>query len=167
MIGSFVAPSGKAALGVGKSSALKPGAESPLFSKTGGCFSLKSGESVLQGCFGCNGHASRFRHQLRIRIQRSGSKTRKLRCLLACEYLVTPRDLRDDGPGSLRGCRPGPDRYHRNFVIATSRSCGLLRRNAFNDIPRPAAFPITYPFLFIAQPILDECIGLNASDLPH
>src|SRR5258708_2122690 len=116
-IGSFVTPSGKPALGVGKSTLREERARRALlFSKTGGLLPIEVLESVLQGCFGCDDHASRFRHQLRIRIQRSDSETRKLRCLLACEYLVTPRDLRDDGLGSLRGCRPGPDRYHRNVV---------------------------------------------------
>ena len=116
-IGSFVTPSGRAALGVEKSTLREERARRALlFSKTGGLLPIEVLESVLQGCFGCDDHASRFRHQLRIRIQRSDSETRKLRCLLACEYLVTPRDLRDDGLGSLRGCRPGPDRYHRNVV---------------------------------------------------
>src|SRR6267142_3939048 len=80
----------------------------PLFSKTGRLLPIEVLESVLQGCFGCDDHTSRFRHQLRIRIQRSDSEARKLRCLLACEYLVTPRDLQDDGLGSLRSCRPRP-----------------------------------------------------------
>src|SRR5882724_2178565 len=116
-IGSFVTPSGRAALGVGKSTLREERARRALlFSKTGRLLPIEVLESVLQGYFGCDDHASRFRHQLRIRIQRSDSETRKLRCLLACEYLVTPRDLRDDGFGSLRCCRPGPDRYHRNVV---------------------------------------------------
>src|SRR6266446_5767493 len=92
-IGSFVTPSGRAALGVGKSTLREERARRALlFSKTGGLLPIEVLESVLQGCFGCDDHASRFRHQLRIRIQRSDSETRKLRCLLACEYLVTPRD---------------------------------------------------------------------------
>src|SRR5256886_4987560 len=104
-IGSFVTPSGRATLGVGKSTLREERARRALlFSKTGRLLPIEVLESVLQGCFGCDDHASRFRHQLRIRIQRSDSETRKLRCLLACEYLVTPRDLRDDGLGSLRGC---------------------------------------------------------------
>src|SRR6202046_2934693 len=87
-----------------------------LFSKAGRLLAIEILESILEGCFGCDDHASRFRHQLRVRIQRSDSETRKLRCLLVCEYLVTPRDLRDDELGSLGGCRPGPDRYHCNVV---------------------------------------------------
>src|SRR5258708_12349722 len=116
-IGSFVTPSERAALGVGKSILSEERAgRAPLFSKTGRLLPIEVLESVLQGCFGCDVHTSRFRHQLRIRIQRSDSETRELRCLRAFECLVTPRHLRKDGLGSLRGCRPRPDRYHGNFV---------------------------------------------------
>src|SRR5258708_23931869 len=62
-----------------------------LFSKTWGLLAIEILESVLQGCFGCDHHASRFRHQLRIRIQRSDSETRKLMCLRAFDSLDTPR----------------------------------------------------------------------------
>ena len=36
------------------------------FSKAGRLLAIEILESVLQGCFGCDDHASRFRHQLRI-----------------------------------------------------------------------------------------------------
>lgn len=110
-------PSGKADLGVVKSTLREERARRALlFSKAGRLLAIEILESVPQGCFGCDDHASRFRHPLRIRIQRSDSETRKLRCLRAFEYLDTSRDLREDGLGSLGGCRPGPDRYHCHFV---------------------------------------------------
>jgi hypothetical protein len=44
-----------------------------LFSKTERLLAIEVFESVLQGCFGCDDHAARFRHQLSIRIQPSDS----------------------------------------------------------------------------------------------
>jgi len=143
-IGSFVTPSGKAALGVGKSTLREERARRALlFSKTGRLLPIEVLESVLQGCFGCDDHASRFRHQLRIRIQRSDSETRKLRCLLACEYLVTPRDLRDDGLGSLRGCRPGGQSLTRQRGTIANRLT-LTRHHAASLVARRGQCGITF-----------------------
>src|SRR5260221_13978411 len=64
-IGSFVTPSGTAALGVEKSTLPEERARRPLLaSKTGGLLPIEFLEPVLQGCFGCNSHPSRFRHQI-------------------------------------------------------------------------------------------------------
>src|ERR1700733_1748626 len=110
-----------------------------LFSKAGRLLAIEILESVLQGRFGCDNHASRFRHQLRIRIQRSDSETRKLRCLRAFESLDTARDFREDGLGSLGGCRPGPDRYHCHFVrpkILRHIECELIETGLGGTVGR-------------------------------
>ena len=39
-------------------------------------------------------------------------ETSNLGALLAFEYRVTPEVFANEKPGSLRGCRPGPDRDH-------------------------------------------------------
>jgi hypothetical protein len=128
-------PLGKADLGVVQSTLREERARRALLlSKAGRLLAIEILESVLQGCFGCDDHASRFRHQLRMRIQRSDSETRKLRCLRAFDYLDTPRDFARTGLALSVAVVPG--QIDTTATLYSLKSCAISNVS----LSRPAFF---------------------------